>query len=69
MNFQALRANYFLEAKAVIISRKKEVTQEQVSTCPVGTWLDSFPVCVSEKKMPKVAPRLVTDHPFLLYFG
>lgn len=68
MHFQALRANSFSRGARVIISRKKEVIYEQVSTCLVATWLSISLICASEKKTAKVAPRSVTDCPFLLYF-
>ena len=38
VHFQALRT-ISLESKRVIISRKKEVTEEQVQTSSAGKWL------------------------------
>lgn len=52
----------------MIISRKKDVMQEQVQTCLAGNWLSISPFCFTEKKMPKVAPRSAMDSPLLLYF-
>ena len=58
-----------LERETVIISRKKEVMEEQVQTHPTGKWLSISLYFFSEKKMPKVTRRSATDSPLPLCFG